>query len=329
MILAGDIGGTKTNLAYFRLTDGKLQPVESASYPSRDFGSLEEVVSKFLKSFPAEIGSAAFGVPGPVVNGRTETTNLKWVVDSALVAPLLKLEQVGLINDLQATAYGALRLDEKDKLVLNQGTPHQGGTIGVIAAGTGLGEGALVWNGKQYMAVASEGGHSDFGPRNDVEDQILRFFRREFGRVSCERTVSGPGLHNLYRFFRSLADYPEPAWLAAAIAKGDPSATISQAATEGKDKVSTLALDTFVSLYGAEAGNLALKFLATGGVFVGGGIAPKIAGKLQEGEFMKSFMTKGRYSPLLSRVPVSVMLNDKTALYGAAHYALMLETGVV
>jgi glucokinase len=327
MILAGDIGGTKTNLAYFRLDGGRLRPDGSTSYPSNDFGSLEEAVQKFRASFPGTITAAAFGVAGPVVDGRTEATNLSWIVDSRSVAKVLGLPQVGLINDLQATAYGVLQIGDEDKLVLNKGVHVKDGTIGIIAAGTGLGQGALVWDGRRYHAMASEGGHSDFAPRSDTEIEILRFLKRDLARVSYERVVSGPGLGNLYRFFRSKAGYPEPDWLTKAMADADPPAVISDAALQGKDPACVEALETFVSLYGAETGNIALKFLATGGVFVGGGIAPKIIARLREGSFMKAFLEKGRYSPLLSQMPVAVVLNDKTALYGAAHYALMLQTG--
>jgi glucokinase len=218
-------------------------------------------------------------------------------------------------------------LADGDKLVLNKGAHVKNGTIGVIAVGTGLGEGALIWDGRQYVAMASEGGHSDFAPRNDLEIEILRFLKRELARVSYERVLSGPGLRNLYRFFRSTAGYPEPQWLFDAMKDGDPSAAISDAAIQEKDDACVRSLDTFVSLYGAEAGNIALKFLATGGVFVGGGIAPKILSKLSEGSFLKAFMDKGRYSPLLSGIPVAVVLNDKTALLGAAQYALMLQAG--
>ena len=327
MILAGDIGGTKTNLAYFKSDHGKLTLLKTLGYPSREFASLDDVVRKFRDSFPADVECAAFGVPGPVVRGRTETTNLKWVVDSAPLADLLKLDHVGLLNDLQATAYGVLHLEARDKLVLNEGVPAHEGSMAVIAAGTGLGESGLIWDGREYKAVASEGGHSDFAPRDDVEDQLLIFLRGEFGRVSYERVVSGPGLRNLYRFFRTRVNYPEPEWLAKAIADGDPSAAVAQAAQGGKDEAASLALERFVSLYGAEAGNLALKILATGGVYVGGGIAPKVVAELQEGSFMTSFKAKGRYSPLLARMPVCVMLNDRIALSGAAHFALMNRDG--
>ncbi len=325
MILAGDIGGTKTNLAYFQMAEGRLRVVRDFSYPSQEFDSLEEVVEKFRTAFPAEIKAAAFGVAGPVVDGRTEATNLSWIVDSRNLAGMLNLEQVGLINDLQATAYGILQLGDEDMLVLNKGVPQRNATIGVIAVGTGLGESALVWDGKRYHAIASEGGHSDFAPRNETEIEVLRFLKRELHRVSYERVLSGPGLRNLYRFFRSGSGSAEPEWLTQAMANGDASAAISDAALNGKDIVCNQALDAFVSLYGAEAGNLALKFLTTGGFFVGGGIAPKILAKLRGGAFMKEFLDKGRYSPLLTNIPVSVVLNDKTALLGAAQYALMLQ----
>jgi len=323
MILAGDIGGTKINLAYFVEENNGFILHTIKSYPSKQYGSLREIIQLFTAKFPAKITCAAFGVAGPVIDGRCETTNLSWVVDSREIAQQVELQNVGLINDLEATAYGTLRLDEKDKLVLNKGVQRDQGTIAVIAAGTGLGEGGLVWDGTRYRALPSEGGHTDFGPRNELEMALLRFLLQRYERVSYERLISGPGMYNIYQFFRSRAAYPEPAWLTERIQSGDPSAAVSEAGLEGKDEVCQETLETFVSLYGAEAGNLALKLLSTGGVYVGGGIAPKILSKIQQGSFMKSFTSKGRYAALMSNIPVYVVLNDRTALYGAAHYALL------
>ncbi|MBM2841758.1 MAG: Glucokinase [Bacteroidetes bacterium] len=324
MILAGDVGGTKTNLAYFVAEGQSLTPTLVKSYPSQQYRSLNEVVQRLLSEHPAEISAAAFGIAGPVVDGRSKLTNLGWEVDSREVAALLKLHSVGLVNDLQATAYGTLRLSHQEKLVLNAGVPQPHAPIAVIAAGTGLGEGALIWDGRRYRAIPSEGGHTDFGPRNEVEIELLRFLTKKFGRVSYERIVAGPGIVNLYEFFRSRANSPEPPWLRERIAAGDPSAAISQAGMDGADPVCVEVLTTFASLYGAEAGNLALKILATGGVYVGGGIAPKILPIIKQ-HFIEAFTTKGRYSNLMKQMPVYIVLNDKTALVGAAHYALVMN----
>jgi glucokinase len=324
MILAGDIGGTKTHLAYFTMEDGALSLSLLESYPSQNYRSLNEVLQAMLRDHPAEVTAAAFGIAGPVVNSKSNLTNLGWEVDARDVASMLHLRGVGLINDLQATAYGALRLRESDMKVLNPGTPQPHATIAVIAAGTGLGEGGLVWDGKRYVAIASEGGHTDFAPRTDLEIDLLRFLLTRHEHVSYERLISGPGILNLYEFFRSKADYPEPDWLRQERSSGDPSAAVSQAAVDERDKVCALALELFVSLYGAEAGNLALKLLATGGVYIGGGIAPKILARISDGSFMQAFTAKGRHGGLLKKIPVRVILNDKTALFGAAHYALMI-----
>lgn len=324
MILAGDIGGTKTNLAYFVAEGGRLVPKLVKGYSSQQHRSLNEVVERLLAEHPAEISAAAFGIAGPVVDGRSKLTNLGWDVDGREVAAILRLASVGLINDLQATAYGTLRLAQDEAIVLNAGVPQLRAPIAVIAAGTGLGESALVWDGKRYRAIPSEGGHTEFGPRNDLEIDLLRFLKKKFGRVSYERIVAGPGFVNLYEFFRSRADYPEPEWLKEAMRQGDSSAAISQAGVDGKDRVCVEVVETFASLYGAEAGNLALKVLATGGVYIGGGIAPKILPVIQK-HFMEAFVTKGRYTSLMKQIPVSVVLNQQAALVGAAHYAMVMN----
>jgi glucokinase len=325
MILAGDIGGTKTNLAYFSPEGDRLVLSTFKSYVSRDFGSLEEVIDRFTHEHSASITHAAFGIAGPIVDGTSKLTNLGWHVDAKKVASHLRLGSVGLLNDLEATSYGTLRLAEGEKVVLREGTPRPQAAIAVIAAGTGLGEGGLVWDGRRYRSLPSEGGHTDFGPRNELEMDLLRYLRTKYDRVSYERVVAGPGILNLYEFFRSRADYAEPDWLTTRMKKSDPSAAISRAGSEGKDPVCVQVIDLFVSLYGAEAGNLALKILATGGVYVGGGIAPKILRKMQEGGFVDSFVSKGRYTDLLRRVPIYIVLNDRTALMGAAHYALVMN----
>jgi glucokinase len=325
MILAGDIGGTKANLAYFNDEGGRLVPVQLKSYPSREYKSLLEVIDDMQREFPARLTGAAFGIAGPIVEGRSTLTNLGWDVVAEEIRENLKLPRVGLLNDLEATAYGVLHLPPKDTLVLQQGEAQPHAAIAVIAAGTGLGEGALIWDGKRYRAMPSEGGHTDFAPRNSLEMDLLRFLLTKFKRVSYERILSGPGFTNLYEFFRSRTEEPEPEWLREQIASGDASAAISSAGLEESDPVCIQVLDLFVSLYGAEAGNLALKVLATGGVYVGGGIAPKIAPRMQDETFLHSFSFKGRHSNLLKSIPVHLILNDKIALYGAAYYATLID----
>jgi glucokinase len=325
MILAGDIGGTKTNLAYFKEEDGHVVPVHMRSYPSQHYDSLREIIDAMQRELPERITAAAFGVAGPIVEGRSKLTNLGWEVVADEIRAGLELPEVGLLNDLEATAYGVLHLPEADRVTMQSGEVRNHAAIAVIAAGTGLGEGALIWDGTRYRALPSEGGHTDFAPRNELEMDLLRFLLTKFKRVSYERVLSGSGFVNLYEFFRGRARDPEPAWLTEQFATSDPAVAISTAGLERKDPVCVQALDLFVSLYGAEAGNLALKVLATGGVYIGGGIAPKILSRIREGGFLEAFTNKGRHSPLLRSMPLSVILNDKIALYGAAHYAAFIH----
>jgi glucokinase len=322
MILAGDIGGTKTNLAYFKEEHGRVVPIEVRSYPSQQYHSLLDIIRTMQKELPGRITAAAFGVAGPIVEGRSKLTNLDWEVVAEDVRDELKLPRVALLNDLEATAYGVLNLPERDRLTLQSGEARKHAAIAVIAAGTGLGEGALVWDGHHYRAMPSEGGHSDYAPRNELEIDLLRFLLTKHNRVSYERILSGPGFSALYEFFRGRSRQPEPSWLAEELKDNpNPAATISRAGLDRSDPVCVQVLDLFVSLYGAEAGNLALKVLATGGVYIGGGIAPKILPRIQEGGLLEAFTFKGRHSPLLKSIPVYVVLNDKIALYGAAHHA--------
>lgn len=324
MILAGDIGATKTNIACFERGKSQLVPATMRSYPSRQFASLNDVVREFLKDVPVSVDAAAFGIAGPVVDGHSKLTNLGWEVDCHELSHILKLDTVGLINDLQATAYGALEIAPDERLVVNEGVSQQHAPIAVIAAGTGLGEGGLLWDGKRYRAIPSEGGHTEFGPRNEVEIDLLRFLIGKFGRVSYERIISGPGFMNVYEFFRLRAGYDEPVWLQKMFSAGDPSAVVSHAGVEGRDQACVETVQLIASLYGAEAGNLALKILATGGVFVGGGIAPKILPAIKQ-YFMPAFVSKGRYRALMEQMPVHIIMNDKAALIGAAHYALVMN----
>jgi glucokinase len=320
MILAGDIGGTKTNLACFQADGERLTPVSERTVKSADYPGLEAVVESFLRETGLVPTSACFGVAGPVIDGQCKATNLPWVVDLRALQRAVGAASVSLINDLEATAYGIRTLPEGAFAVLQPGRPQPQGNIVVIAAGTGLGEAALLWDNGRYHAMASEGGHADFAPRNPLELELCRFLLKAFGHASYERVLSGPGKLNIYRFLKETGRWEEPAWLAEELDHGDPSAKVSEFGLSGRSELCVQALDLFVSIYGAEAGNLALKFLARGGVYVGGGIAPKIIQKLTDGTFIKAFTDKGRLEPFLSTIPVRVVLEQKAALYGAAHY---------
>ncbi len=321
MILAGDIGGTNTRLALFDLEGNQPKPVVMDVFPSRDYGSLDAIVLKFVEAHKLPIDYACFGVAGPVKHGRSEISNLKWIVDADHLASKLGLETVKLINDLEASAYGIPVLEPKDFVVLNEGASDASGNAALISAGTGLGEAGLHWEGEHYQPFPSEGGHVDFAPRNELEAELLIYLLKRYEHVSFERVLSGSGLYEIYKFLCDTERMDEPAWLVQRMRQDDPSAVISGAALEGSSELCAKALDLFVSVYGAEAGNLALKLLATGGVFVGGGIAPKIIQKLKDSTFMKAFLAKGRMKALLEAIPVRVILDDKTVLIGAARLA--------
>jgi glucokinase len=327
MILAGDIGGTNTRLALVEATDDELKIVFEKTFPSRERTSLEATIAELLSLHSCEVTSASIGIAGPVRNGRCEATNLPWVVDSKTVAKRLRLKHVGLINDLEANAYGLAVLSSKDFTILNKGARSAKGNMAIISAGTGLGEAGMYWDGVIHRPFASEGGHTDFAPRNHLEMQLLDYSMKRYRRVSYERLVSGPGIVNIYQFLRDTGKGEEPAWMAEQLRHGEAAPIISQCALEGKSPLCTQTLEIFVSLYGAEAGNLALKLLATGGVYLGGGIAPKIISKLKEPEFMNAFTAKGRMRPLLQDVPVRVIMNPKTALLGAARHAALQMGG--
>jgi len=320
MILAGDIGGTKTNIAFFE-DGGRPKVVAQQTFPSREHAGLEEIVGQFISHHALRVRHAAFGVAGPVRNGRCEATNLPWVVDAATLAAELGIRDVWVINDLEASAYGIAALAPTDLVTISSGAADAAGNAAIIAAGTGLGEAGLYWDGRMHHPFATEGGHANFGASDAVEAELLHWLSAQFGHVSWERLVSGPGLLNIYRFLRDTGRGEEPAWLAEEMRAEDPAAVISRAAQSGKSPLCLEALDRFMGLYGSEAGNLALKTMATGGVYVGGGIAPKNLDKLKDGTFMKRFVAKGRMQKLLEAMPVNVILNDKTALLGAARCA--------
>jgi len=321
MILAGDIGGTNARLAFFEPRGEELVPVAEDTFASNEYPDLATVLRTFVAAQRVPVGVACFGVAGPIREGRTQTTNLPWMVDARQLARALGVETVLLLNDLEACAYGLPSLSAEDFVVLNPGSAAASGNALVIAAGTGLGEAGLYWDGRQHHPFACEGGHSSFAPSDPIQIELLGHLMREFCHVSWERVVSGPGLLNIYHFLRDTGRGEEPAWLAQHMRQQDPAAVISQAALAGTSLLCEQALNLFVSLYGAEAGNAALKVMGTGGVYVGGGIAPKIIKKLTEPFFMEAFIAKGRLKPLLRDIPVRVIMNDKTALLGAARFA--------
>ena len=324
MLLAGDIGGTKTHLAMFSLAEGPRRPVAEAVFPSANYGDLAEMVQEFTEQTHLEIEYACFDVAGPVVGNRAQLTNLPWVVDGPALARTLKLRRVWLLNDLQATAYSVPQLTPSDLETLNKGEPAEYGAIGVIAPGTGLGEAFLVWTGNAYMAYASEGGHTDFGPNNDLEMGLARFLLDRFGHAGYERICSGIGIPNIYDFFQERVGIPESPELAQRLAvASDRTPLIVQAALDADipDPLCVAAMETFVSVLGAEAGNLALKVLATGGIYLGGGIPPRILPLLRTGRFMEGFTNKGRFSEMISKIPVHIVLTQ-AALIGAARYGL-------
>jgi glucokinase len=320
MILAGDVGGTKVHLALYDFTNGKLEHRRDERYPAKDYSGLEEIVKLFLGA--DSVSSACFGVPGPVRDGRLRLTNLPWTLDSRELSRSLQIDHVFLINDLEANGYGVAELTPDQIFTLSEGDPSQIGNRALIAAGTGLGEGILIWNGKHHVPYPSEGGHTDYAPRNEDEIDLLRFLKQKYnGRISFERVVAGMGLTNIYEFLRDVRGMEEPAWLAERLTKYDPNAIITEMALAAKSEICEKALDMFVSAYGAESGNLALKVLSIGGLYVGGGIAPRILEKLKDGTFMRAFTDKGRLSQLLVNMPVRVILESRAALLGAAAYA--------
>lgn len=298
IIVAGDIGGTHARLAIF---NGK-KIVKEKKYLSQQFSGLSQVLQDFLKE---QVDCACFAIAGPVSQGKCKATNLPWNLDASEIAKTLKIPHVYLINDLEATAWGVSSLHESQFLTLNEGKAQKGNQA-VIAAGTGLGESALYWDGVSHHPFACEGGHVDFAPRDEREEKLLHYLRKKYGHVSYERAISGPGIENLYRFLNG--------------EENTTSFLITEKALSGESEICIDALHWFVSLYGGEAGNLALKFLAVGGVYIAGGIAIKIAEILKNGIFMKAFCDKGRFSSLLSSIPVKVVLTDDAALLGAAIY---------
>lgn len=331
VLLAGDAGGTKTVLALVEPEDGRLRTLREQVFASRRYGAVEEIVGEFLATGPhAPIVAACVAVAGPVVDGCAAATNLPWRVDASALARVCEAPAVALVNDLEATAYAMLTLRDDERHVLHPGTkPLLRGNAAVVAAGTGLGEALLTFDGASHRAIASEGGHADFAPRNDQEIALLRYLQPRFGgHVSYERILSGPGLHNVYCFLRDTGFAKEPPELRDALAAAeDPVPIISRRGLERSDTLCSEALGLFCRVYGAEAGNVALRFLAVGGVFLGGGIAPKILPALGRAGFADAYGDKGRLSALVRSIPVNVCLDPNAALHGAAWCAAAAAQG--
>ena len=327
MLLAGDIGGTKTVLALFSTAASAetLHPLHLQTYPSGRFSSLEAIITQFLQDKDATIEVASFGVAGPVVNGRSEITNLPWVIDATLIGQTFHIDRVALLNDLESIANVVPHLQATDLATINEGKVEPGGAIAVIAPGTGLGEAFLIWDGQRYQAHPSEGGHASFGPTNADQRALLEFMDKKFNHVSFERVCSGSGIPNLYDFWRQDGRFPEPDWLRAQIAQADdPTPIIVKAGQAKTADICTVTVQLFVDILAEEASNLALKVLATGGVYLGGGIPPRLLNLLQTDRFIAEFGDKGRFTDLLLGMPLKVICNPQAALLGAAWAGLDL-----
>lgn len=322
-VLAGDIGGTKTALAIHAVAGDATALVREHTFPSRDYAGLEDVIAAFLAEGPERVAAAAFGIAGPIVDDAVVTTNLPWHIERRRLSDSLGGVPVRLMNDLESAAYGALFLAPGELLTFNAGVARPGHRA-IIAAGTGLGQGFLYREGTGYVPVATEGGHADFAPRTATEDALLQFLRTRFGRVSYERVVAGPGLHNVFDFLDQGLGRPVAAEIRARMTREDPSAVIGAAAVAGGCPTCREAVDLFLAVYGAQAGNLALTVMATGGIYVGGGIVPKLLPLVAASDFMHAFVAKGRYESLMREIPVWIILNPATGLIGAIHAARAL-----
>ena len=320
-VLAGDVGGTKTRLAIFEVTATGLETVVEQSYHSQKHASMREIIEDFLDQHSVAVKAACFGIAGPVRHNEVDTTNLPWQISSLQIAEHTGISRVFLLNDLEANAWGIRSLSDDDFFSLQTGCGDPDGNRAIIAAGTGLGEAGLLHDGTNLLPFATEGGHTDFSPGSELEIELLRYLQQRYQHVSWERLLSGPGLVLIHDFLRHIHKLEVPAWLDDEMLNGDPAAAIASAAQSGRDDICKRSLDLFVHLYGVEAGNLALKTLASGGLYIGGGIAPKILDAMKGGAFIEAFLAKGRMQALLQEIPVQVILNDKTALYGPAVFA--------
>jgi glucokinase len=318
MVLAGDVGATKTNLALFKADREQITLLQEAQYRSNDYKNIIGLTDTFIKGLPAP-DSICFGVAGPVLNGNARLSNIGWKIDAVALSEYFGVKPVHLINDLEATAYGLAMLQEKDVAVLHKGNEPAVGNAAVIAPGTGLGEAGLFWDGNYYHPFATEGGHADFAARNEFDFELFTFLEKKFGHVSWERLICGPGIVNIYQFLRDVKKREEPGWLKEQFKNADVAAVISQHVSQSEICKETMHI--FIRYLAYESANLVLKLKATGGLFIGGGIAPKIVSLLEDHLFISSFYQSGRLNYLLETVPIKIILNPKTALLGAAWYA--------
>ena len=324
-VLAGDIGGTKTNLGLF--LKGKKRPVPKVieTFPSQNLPDLEHIIRQFLEMHPVPVTHACFGIAGPVVNGKSKTTNLPWSVSEDRIKKQFKFHHVKLVNDLTATVMAIPLLSKDEFYPLNQAASIKDQNLALIAPGTGLGNAMLIYQNGRYLPVSSEGGHADFAPNNEAEIKLWRYLHQHYGHVSVERVLSGSGLVNIYNWLKDSGRFNEPEWLEQKRKEMEPAKAIAEAALTNRDPGCVEALNMFVSIFGAAAGNLALTGITTGGVYLGGGIPPKILSKLKDDIFIRAFTNKGRFKGFLERIPVNVILNDKAALIGAAYCAMMVK----
>lgn len=328
LLLAGDVGGTKANLAIFAMDEkaGHLELLRNKRYPSGDYDSLNAIALKFLGAGDEKVHAACFGVPGVVRNNRATPTNLKWEISALSLRTDLGIEDVHLLNDLAANAYGISELEDDDFHVVQDGIKAASGNRCVVSPGTGLGEAGLYWDGKKHRVWACEGGHADFAPRSEIEVELLEYLQGRFGHVSCERVISGQGIANIYAFLRDTGHGKQKASIAEEMKKTDPAKVVTKHAEDGSCAMCMQAVEIFSHCLANEAANFALKAMAIGGVFLGGGVSAKLIWKLSNPAFRDAFVAKGRLETLMETMPVKVILNDEAALLGAARYALdMLE----
>jgi glucokinase len=324
VILVGDIGGTRTRLAAYQTEGNRLDCAVEKTYESQEHAGLQEILVQFIRTEQIPVHSACFGVAGPVRAGKSKISNLPWTIDSRELASQLKLDSVGLLNDLEAYAYGIDALESKDFVTLSEGLEDAEGNRAVISARTGLGVAGLYWDGFRHHPFACEGGHADFAPKDSLQIELLSYLQKKYGRISCERVLSGPGIRNIYDFLRDTKKAEEPPSLRDQIsAAHDAPALISKLAIEGKSALCEQTMALFASVFGAETGNCALRYMTTGGIFIAGIIAAKNVEKMKEPSFLQAFLDKGRMSSLLKDMPVKIVLNDDCGLIGAARYTLI------
>jgi glucokinase len=320
-VLAGDVGGTKTNLALFKATETSVDLIHEETYPSSKYSTCVEVLQQYLSDHPdSKPDRLCMGVAGPVFQGKVDLTNLSWHLDSEEISRVLKIKSVFLINDLEATSYGLAGLGPDDFINVHEGVSEQAGNIAILAPGTGLGEAGLYWDGSYYHPFPTEGGHTDFAPRTELDIELYQYLQKRYEIVSYERVIAGPGIYDIYQFLCDVKKRKTADWLEELFTKNDPSAVISESAIDEKDPTCIETMQLFVRYLARECSNLVLKLKATGGLFLGGGIPPKITSILQQNVFYDNFLDCDRMQTLMKKVPVNIILNSQAALFGAAYY---------